>query len=170
MKTIFFHLFTFRFLPFIFLQVQEYEGENEHSYHHGECRSVIRVSARYKSLVLGMLQWTDGHLRSTEKSCIANPVIINLELIDTVNVWNFELGFVLSGRLSFYSRADEGVDPHKLELDVICVERLPLAIFENVNFDGVHLILIHKNVDKYDMMIYEINMISYSALYLPHHP
>lgn len=43
-------------------EVEEHEGEDEDSSHHGEGADVIGVSAGDEALVLGVLQRTDGNL------------------------------------------------------------------------------------------------------------
>jgi len=47
--------------------MQKDAGEDEDSDHHGEGRSIVGVGARNESLVLGMLERSDGDLRKRNR-------------------------------------------------------------------------------------------------------
>lgn len=122
----------------LLLEVQENEREDEQAEHHGEGAGVVGISAGDEPLVLRVREWPDGHLGGAVEMRHADPVVVDLELVNAVHVGNLELRLILPAADGLQSDPDERVDAHKLQLHVVRHERLPLAVDELLNLDGVH--------------------------------
>lgn len=59
---------------------------------------------------------------------VSDPIVINLELVDSVDIRNLELGLIESTGLPVESYPHEGIDPDKLELDICGIVRLPVVV------------------------------------------
>ena len=72
------------------------------------------------------------------KSGVSNSIIINFELVNTPNIRDLEYRLVYTIRLLLQSCADEGINAHKLQLDIVGIKWLPFAILELFNFNPVY--------------------------------
>lgn len=70
---------------------------------------------------------------------VTNSVVVHFELVNTVDVWNFELSFVYSVRFFLEGRSYERIDSDKFQLNIGGIERLPVSINQFFDFDLVNL-------------------------------
>lgn len=70
---------------------------------------------------------------------VSDPIVVNLELVHTVDIGDLEFGLVESTGLSVKGDPHKGVNPDKLELDVGGIIWLPVVVDQLLNFDGVDL-------------------------------
>ena len=67
-------------------EVQEHQREEKETNQHRERAHVVRVGGVNEPFVLRVLERAHRHLGGTEEVCIANTIIIYLELEHTVHV------------------------------------------------------------------------------------
>lgn len=115
------------------------EREEEDGDNHRESADIVWVSGANETWVLGVLERSHRNLGGREEVRIADSVVVDVELEDTVDVWELELSHeVAAGRLE--SRADERVQADELELDVGVFERFPFAVHYLFDFYLVDLL------------------------------
>jgi len=83
-----------------------------------------------------------NYLSCTAKECVALSLIVDLELINSVDVWNDEFGLVLPTHL-FQVNSNEWINSYKFELNVLCRVALPDSVLEFFNDNGVDYIFRH---------------------------
>lgn len=123
----------------VFFEVQENEREQEHAHHHGKRAHIVRIRAQDEPLILRVLQRSYRHLSSAVEMRVSDTIVIDFELVNSVDVGYFKSGFVLAGGFAFQRRANERVDAHKFQLNVFGSEWFPFPVLQRHDFYGVNL-------------------------------
>lgn len=83
----------------------------------------------------------ESHLCCARQKRVTFSVIINLKLENSINVWNFELGFVEAGFVPSnfgQSGSNEWVNTNEFELHIVSIVSGPRPIFQFFEDDIVH--------------------------------
>ena len=67
-------------------EMKEHQSEEKQPNQHRERTHVVRIGRIYEPFVLRVLEWTYRHLGGAEEVCVADSIVVHLELEHTINV------------------------------------------------------------------------------------
>ncbi len=78
------------------------------------------------------------YLSGATEECISLSLVVNFELVDSVDVWDFKPSLVLpSPSNTLEVNTNKGINSNKVELNVLCTVAIPSSRLELLNDDVV---------------------------------
>merc|ERR1719357_183574 len=88
-----------------------------------------------------MTEWNDRNLVCSGEPCQTHPIIVHLELVNTVSIRNFEPCNHVS-ILVLHGHSNEGVNSYKLHLHVLTIIWNPVTLHKFLHNDRVNCVVL----------------------------